>query len=48
MYTSHSVAGYETKYIDPKRNYGVLYFFYQMIIITSIHFTIPLLAFYLD
>ncbi len=37
-----------TKYNDPVRNYGVLSSFYQMIIITSIHFTILPLAFYLD
>ncbi len=43
-----SVAGYETKYYDPVRNYGALSSFYQMIIITFIHFTILPLAFYLD
>ncbi len=36
-----------TKYNDPMRNY-VLSSFYQMIVITSIHFTILPLAFYLD
>ncbi len=30
------------------RNYGVLSSFYQMIVITSINFTILPLAFYLD
>ncbi len=35
-----------TKYNDPVRNYGVLSSFYQMILITSIHFTILPLAFY--
>ncbi len=49
-----SVTGYETafkqhtKYNDPVHNYGALSSFYQMIIITSIHFTILPLAFYLD
>ncbi len=45
-----SVTGYETavKYNDPVRNYSALSSFYQMIIITSIHFTILPLAFYLD
>ncbi len=37
-----------TKYIDPVRNYGALFSFYQIIVITSIHFTILPLAFYLD
>ncbi len=37
-----------TKYNDPVRNYGALSSFYQMVIITSIHFTILPLAFYLD
>ncbi len=37
-----------TKYNDPVRNYGALSSFYQMIVITSIHFTILPLAFYLD
>ncbi len=36
-----------TKYKDPVRNYGTLSF-YQIIVITSIHFTILPLAFYLD
>ncbi len=36
------------KYNDPVRNYGALSSFYQMIVITSIHFTILPLAFYLD
>ncbi len=39
---------YITKYNDPKRNYGALSTFYQMIIIISIHFTILQLAFYVD
>ncbi len=46
-----SVAGYETahtQYNDPARYYGALSSFYQMIVITSIHFTILPLAFYLD
>ncbi len=43
-----AVAGYDTKYNDPMRNYGALSSFYQMIVITSIHFTILPLAFYLD
>ncbi len=42
-----SVTGYETAH-NPVRNYGALSSFYQMIIITSIHFTILPLAFYLD
>ncbi len=44
------VAGYEihTKYNDSVRNYGALSSFYQMIVITSINFTILPLAFYLD
>ncbi len=33
---------------DPVRNYGTLSSFYQMIVITSIHFTILPLALYLD
>ncbi len=33
---------------DPVRNYGTLSSFYQMIVITSSHFTILPLAFYLD
>ncbi len=36
------------KYNDPVRNYGALSSFYQMIVITSIHFTIMSLAFYLN
>ncbi len=36
------------KYNDPVLNYSALSSFYQMIIITSIHFTILPLAFYLD
>ncbi len=42
-----SVAGQHTKYNDPVHNYGALSSFYQMIVITSIHFTILPLAFYL-
>ncbi len=42
-----SVTGSETaNKVDPY--YSVLSSFYQMIIITSIHFTVLLLAFYLD
>ncbi len=37
-----------TKYNDPVRNYGSFSSFYQMIVITSIHFTFLPLAFYLD
>ncbi len=40
-----SVAGQHTKYNDPVHNYGALSSFYQMIVITSIHFTILPLAF---
>ncbi len=36
------------KYNDPMGNYNALSSFYQMIVITSIHFTILPLAFYLD
>ncbi len=37
-----------TKYNDPVRNYRALSSFYQMIVITSIHFTILPLVLYLD
>ncbi len=44
-----SVTGYETAHNnDPVCNYGALSSFYQMIVITSINFTILPLAFYLD
>ncbi len=43
VHSAVSVTGYETV-----RNYGALSSFYQMIIITSINFTILPLAFYLD
>ncbi len=48
---AHSAVSWQdmkqhTKYNDPVRNYSALSSFYQMIIITSIHFTILPLAFY--
>ncbi len=50
VHSAVSVTGYETarKVYDPVRNYSEFSSFYQMIVITSIHFTILPLAFYLD